>query len=241
MPSASAWLIGSSRESRDRRPRSAPRIAVSRGAVPSPETWPRSSRSRAAAAAAERAELDARRARVQDEDRVSARAHLAAFHRCRAPGVRHQLRDRGGADAHAHVVGAAGEHDRHPRAEHDARAVGAGEVLQLLGEHVAGLDVRHHQDVGPARHRRADALGARRVLADRVVEGQRSVEDAALDLAAIGHLAQRRRVERRADVRIDRLDRREDRHLGHARCRARARGRWHCARCRPSRPASARC
>ena len=38
-------------------------------------------------------------------------------------------------------------------AEHHARAVGAGEVQQLLGEHVAGLDVRHQQDVGATSDR----------------------------------------------------------------------------------------
>ncbi len=62
---------------------------------------------------------------------------------------------------------------------------------------------------------RADALGPRRVLADRVVERERPVEDAALDLPAVRHLAQRRGVERRADVRVDGLHGREDRHLRH--------------------------
>ena len=45
----------------------------------------------------------------------------------------------------------------------------------------------------------------------RVVEGERSVEDAAGDLAAVGHLAERRRVDGRADVGRNGLDRREDR------------------------------
>ncbi len=47
-----------------------------------------------------------------------------------------------------------------------------------------------------------------------VVEGERSVEPASDDLAAIGHLAERRRVDGRTDVGRDRLHRREDRHAG---------------------------
>ncbi len=125
--------------------------------------------------------------------------------------MRDQLGHRRGADAHTYAVGAAGQDHRHARAEHDAGDVGAGEVHQLLGEHVAGLDVRHDQDVGAARDRRLDALGGRGVHVDRIVEGERSVEDAAADLPAIGHLAQRRRVERGLHVRIHGLDRREDR------------------------------
>jgi hypothetical protein len=47
-----------------------------------------------------------------------------------------------------------------------------------------------------------------------VVEGQRAVEQAALDLAAVGHLAQRGGIERGLDLRVDRLHRRQDGHLG---------------------------
>ncbi len=59
-----------------------------------------------------------------------------------------------------------------------------------------------------------DLLRARRLEADGVVERQRAVEQPAGDLAAIGHLAQRRRVHRRGNLRVDRLDRRQDRDLG---------------------------
>src|SRR3546814_6560810 len=48
-----------------------------------------------------------------------------------------------------------------------------------------------------------------RGLADRVVEGEGTVEDAAADLAPVGHLAKSGRVERRGQVGIDRLDRGE--------------------------------
>ena len=46
---------------------------------------------------------------------------------------------------------------------------------------------------------------------DGVVEGQRPVEHAAGDLPAIGHLAERRRLDRRGDFRGHGFDRRQDR------------------------------
>ena len=66
---------------------------------------------------------------------------------------------------------------------------------------------------GAPGDRRLDLLDLRGLEADRVVERQRAVEDAAGDLAAVGHLAQRGRLDRRRHLRIDRLHRREDRHL----------------------------
>jgi hypothetical protein len=38
-------------------------------------------------------------------------------------------------------IGAAGQDDRHPRAQHDAGRIGAGQEGQALGEHVAGFQV----------------------------------------------------------------------------------------------------
>ncbi len=54
---------------------------------------------------------------------------------------------------------------------------------------------------------RLDALGACRHRGDGVVEGQRAVEHAARDLTAIGHLAQRGRIQRGRHLRIHGLDR----------------------------------
>ena len=65
-----------------------------------------------------------------------------------------------------------------------------------------------------------DALDLRRLRADRVVERQRAVEHAAGDLPALGHLAQRGGVDRRRHLRVDRLDRGEDRDLRPRRRRA---------------------
>ena len=112
-----------------------------------------------------------------------------------AAARRHQ-RDRARRDARLARVGAAGEHDRHARAEHDAGARRAAQVLELLGEHVAALEVGNDQDVGGTGDFGDDALGARRGRGHGVVEGERPVDHGAGDLAAIGHLAQRRGVER---------------------------------------------
>ena len=65
-------------------------------------------------------------------------------------------------------------------------------------------------------HQRIDPLGAGRFHADGVVHGERPVDDAALDLAALGHLAQRRRVQGGGDLKVHRLDRREDADLRRA-------------------------
>ncbi|RAS37462.1 hypothetical protein BX591_103316 [Paraburkholderia bryophila] len=56
-------------------------------------------------------------------------------------------------------------------------------------------------------------LDRRRVRADRVVERQRTVDDRAADLAAIGHFAERGGVERRGDFRGDGFQRGQHRHF----------------------------
>ena len=88
---------------------------------------------------------------------------------------------------------------------------GAAQVHELLRQHVAALEIRHHQDVGGARDLGHDALGACRSRRDRVVERQRSVEDGAFDLTPVGHLAQRGCVQRGRHVRVDGFHRGEDR------------------------------
>ena len=164
------------------------------------------------------AELEARGAGVEDEGEV---VHHAAPDAARTPVAARAWRrawaamhgDRAARDLRPHGVGAAGQDDGHAGAEHEAGAVGVGEEAELLGQHVAGLEVRREQDVRIAGHLRLDALHPGGLLADRVVEGQRPVEQAALDLAAVGHLAQARRVDRRRHLGRDRLDGGENRDL----------------------------
>ena len=90
--------------------------------------------------------------------------------------MRGQHRDGAARDSRSHAVGAAGEDDRHARAEHQPGAVGVGQERQLLGQHVAGLEVGHEQDVGIAGDLGVDALYPRGVTADGVVEGKRAIE-----------------------------------------------------------------
>ena len=125
-----------------------------------------------------------------------------------------QHRDRARRHARAHRIGARGQNDRHPRAQHDPGGIGVGQERQLLGEHVARLEIGHQEYVGIARDLRADALDGRRLFADRVVERERPIEESTFDLPAFGHLAQRRRVDGRGDLGRDRLDRGQDRDLG---------------------------
>src|SRR5437773_1763838 len=66
--------------------------------------------------------------------------------------------------------------------------------------------------------RRIDLLDLHRFEANGVVERERAVEDCTGDLTAVGHLAQRARLDCRWHLRIDGLHRRQDRdaHLGKA-------------------------
>ena len=53
---------------------------------------------------------------------------------------------------------------------------------QVLGEHVAGFEIRHDQNLARPATGRLDAFDARRFRADGVVEGERTIELAARDL-----------------------------------------------------------
>src|SRR5690349_7525761 len=122
-------------------------------------------------------------------------------------------KDCNGARSHARpdIVCARGEYDRNARAEHDARRVGMREEGEVLRQHVAGLKIRHDENLRLTGDRGFDPLDPRSLRADRIVEGKRTIELPARDLPAIGHLAQSRRLDRRWDACGHRLDGREDR------------------------------
>src|SRR5438477_11051365 len=82
----------------------------------------------------------------------------------------------------SHVVSAAGQNDRDAGAEYEAGAVGIRQKTELLGQHVAGFEVRYEKDVGIAGDRRGDAFDACRVFTDCIVEGKRPVEESVCDL-----------------------------------------------------------
>ncbi len=185
-------------------------LATNFGDVNSAFGLPARDERRAALAAREQRELEARRACVEDRDGVG-HDQATALAGGLPPRLRDERRDAARREPRRDGVRAAREDDRHPRAEHDAGRVRAREERQALGQHVAGLEIRHDQHVGASGDRRVDLLDLHGLEADRVVERERPVEDAAGDLAAIGHLAQRARLDRRRHLRIDGLHRRQDR------------------------------
>src|SRR5262245_62471845 len=94
------------------------------------------------------------------------------------------------------VVAAAGQRNRHPRPENDARRQCIGEQGQLLRNHVARFEVGGEEDVRLAGYGRAETgvlSGFERYC---VIDGQWTVEDDARNLDALYHLAERRRLDR---------------------------------------------
>ena len=93
-----------------------------------------------------------------------------------APRIGKERRHRGGRHPRPRRVRPRRQHDRHAGAQHDAGAIGLGEIGEILCQHVAGFEIRHDQDLRPARDLRLDALDPRGFQVDGVVEGERSVE-----------------------------------------------------------------
>ena len=73
-------------------------------------------------------------------------------------------------------MGGAVEQGRDGGAENDAGRFRDGQVDQWLGQHVAGFEIRHDQDVGVAHDRRDDVFGFGGLMGNRVVERERAVE-----------------------------------------------------------------
>jgi hypothetical protein len=119
-------------------------------------------------------------------------------------GVEHG--GRAGGHARAHGIRARGENDRHARAEYHSRRVRLGEERQVFGQHVAGFEIGHDENLRAAGDRGCDAFDLRCFGIDGVVERQRAVEDAARDLAALGHFAERGGVDGRRNFRCHSLD-----------------------------------
>ena len=83
--------------------------------------------------------------------------------------------------------------------------------MKILGQHVAGLEIRHYQNLRPPRDLRFNSLDSRRFPVDGIVERQRPVEQSARDLSAVRHLAECGGLDRRRDLGGDSLDCRENR------------------------------
>jgi len=80
---------------------------------------------------------------------------------------------------------------------------------QLPGQHVAGVDPGHDEDVRMPGHAALQVPGTRGAHVAALSIAQRPVDQSALDLAALRHLRRQRRVLRGPDRGIDRLDRRQ--------------------------------
>ena len=161
----------------------------------------------------EHLEFDAGRTGVDDEYRVHRRLRGRQRHR---PAARIRIKDGGGAGCHprTHGIRPRRQYDRNPCAEDDPRGIGLGEIDKVLGKHVPGFEIGHHEDLRAARNLGFDALDLCGLGIDGIVEGQRPIEDAAGDLPALRHLAQRRSVDGRRNFRAHRFHRGK---YGHAR------------------------
>ena len=101
----------------------------------------------------------------------------------------HRTRD--GVEFHVHGIGAGGEDARHLHADEEASLADTGAELGIgLPENVAGFDVREKEAIGVAGDRADEFLDLHGFLVDGDIQGERTVTDAALDLAAVTHLGE---------------------------------------------------
>src|SRR5215472_14599538 len=80
--------------------------------------------------------------------------------------------NRAGRKARLFAVGAAGQDYRDAAAENEAGGLGLCDENELLGKHVAGLEIWHDQNVGMPRDQRGNPLRSRRSNIDRIVHCQ---------------------------------------------------------------------
>ena len=80
-----------------------------------------------------------------------------------------------------------------------------GEEGQVLRQHVACLEIWHDKNLRASGDFALDSLDPRGFRIDCVIESQRAVENAAGDLTALGHLAQRCCLDGRGNFGGDRL------------------------------------
>src|SRR5262245_4700033 len=153
--------------------------------------------------------LYARRAGIDHQNCVHDTSRSRQCHRAAARiGIEHCSRAR--CHAASDRICAGRQNDRDARAQNHARRIGLGKEDEILGEHIAGLQVRDDENLRSARNLRLDSLDLCCRWVDRVVESKRSIKNAIGNLSSIRHLAERRCLDRRWDLRRYRLDGRED-------------------------------
>jgi len=124
----------------------------------------------------------------------------------------HQQRDGAGTEPGQRLVCATRQNDRNARTKDDACDLCLREIFELLGQHVTGLKIGHDENIRTTGDWRDDALRLGCFRRHCIIEGERPVENAACDLAAVSHLAERRRVKGGPDAFRYRLNGRENGH-----------------------------
>ena len=93
--------------------------------------------------------------------------------------MRGQHRDSATRNSRTDVVGSARQDNRHACAQNQTRAVCIGKEAQLLGEDVPRLEIGNEENVWITGDLGLDPFDFRRLFADGIVEGERTVQDAA--------------------------------------------------------------
>src|ERR1039457_3719629 len=99
---------------------------------------------------------------------ASAIASPDRFAAARPTGARNERCDCARGESRDQRIRAAGQNNWYTCAEDDACSVRTREKRQALRQHVAGLEIRHHQHVGPSCDGRLDILDFGGLGADRV-------------------------------------------------------------------------
>src|SRR5579872_5359542 len=128
-----------------------------------------------------------------DEPALTIRIVSMASRRCDGgtPAARIGIKGCDGtrSQARAQRIRARCQYDRDARAEHDPGTVRLGEIAQILGKHIAGLEIWNDQNLCSTCNLRLDPLDLCRFHVDGIVKSERTVQQPTCDLTAVRHLA----------------------------------------------------
>src|SRR6476469_1179434 len=163
--------------------------AFRRGRVPTPSIWPFTKQS-----SSPPEPLTAKTWNFRlDDPALTTRIASMASHGCNgrfaAAGIGIEDGDSAGGHSRAYRIRARGQDDRHARPENNSGSICVCEEYQIFREHVAGLEVGNDEDLGATRDFGFDAFNLNGFGIDGVVEGERTIKDAAGYLTTVCHLA----------------------------------------------------
>src|SRR4029079_3830530 len=161
----------------------------SRGLVPTPSIWPFTRQS-----SSPPEPLSAKTWNFRlDDPALTTRIASMASHGCNgrfaAAGMGIEHGDSAGSHARAYRIRARGQDDRHARPENNSGGICVCEEYQIFREHVTGFQVGNDEDLGAPSDIGFDAFNLNGFGIDGVVEGERTIKDAAGYLAPVRHLA----------------------------------------------------